>query len=100
MILANARLPDGRLADGTLMFCGTLAARGSVRPTSAFALEPLELDELLPQLAARLARLFGVEAAEVQVSGEHDEPRADAIHHHAPAERGNAHRDEVERHRG
>ena len=38
------------------------------------ALEPLELDELLPQLAARLAELFGVEAAEVQVSGEHDEP--------------------------
>ena len=30
---------DGRLADGTLMFCGTLAAHGGVRPTSAFALE-------------------------------------------------------------
>ncbi len=39
------------------------------------ALEPLELDELLPQLAGRLAELFGVEAAEVQISGEHDEPR-------------------------
>ncbi len=39
------------------------------------ALEPLELDDLLPQLAARLAELFGVEAAEVQISGEHDEPR-------------------------
>ena len=38
------------------------------------ALEPLALDELLPQLAARLAELFGVEAAEVQLSGEHDEP--------------------------
>ena len=30
---------DGRLADGTLMFCGTLAAHGGVRPTSAFAFE-------------------------------------------------------------
>jgi len=39
------------------------------------ALEPLGLDEILPQLAARLAELFGVEAAEVQISGEHDEPR-------------------------
>ncbi len=38
-------------------------------------LEPLELDEILPQLAARLAGLFGVEAAEVQISGEHDQPR-------------------------
>jgi len=39
------------------------------------ALEPLELDELLPQLAGQLAELFGVEAAEVQIAGEHDEPR-------------------------
>ena len=39
------------------------------------ALEPLELDEILPQLATRLAELFGVEAAEVQISGEHDQPR-------------------------
>jgi serine phosphatase RsbU (regulator of sigma subunit) len=39
------------------------------------ALEPLGLDEILPRLAARLAELFGVEAAEVQISGEHDQPR-------------------------
>ncbi len=39
------------------------------------ALEPLGLDELLPQLAGRMAELFGVEAAEVQISGEHDRPR-------------------------
>ncbi len=39
------------------------------------ALEPLELDELLPQLAIRLAQLFGIEAAEVQIRGEHDVPR-------------------------
>src|SRR5438128_350832 len=30
---------DGRLADGTLMFCGTLAARGGVRATNEFAFE-------------------------------------------------------------
>jgi PAS domain S-box-containing protein len=39
------------------------------------ALEPLELDELLPELAIRLAQLFGIEAAEVQIRGEHDVPR-------------------------
>jgi PAS domain S-box-containing protein len=38
------------------------------------ALEPLGLDELLPQLASRLAELFDVEAAEVQIAGEMDEP--------------------------
>ncbi len=31
--------PDGRLAENTLMFCGTLAARGGVRPTGSFAFE-------------------------------------------------------------
>jgi len=31
--------PDGRLADNTLMFCGTLAAKGGVRPTGHFAFE-------------------------------------------------------------
>ena len=31
--------PDGRLADNTLMFCGTLAARGGVRPTGHFGFE-------------------------------------------------------------
>jgi len=30
---------NGRLAEGTLMFCGTLAARGGVRPTREFAFE-------------------------------------------------------------
>ena len=30
---------DGRLADDTLMFCGTLAARGGVRATTQFAFE-------------------------------------------------------------
>ncbi len=38
------------------------------------ALESLALDELLPQLASRLAELFEVEAAEVQIAGELDEP--------------------------
>jgi hypothetical protein len=30
---------DGRLADNTLMFCGTLAAKGGVRPTVRFEFE-------------------------------------------------------------
>jgi hypothetical protein len=30
---------SGRLPEGTLMFCGTLAARGGVRPTGEFAFE-------------------------------------------------------------
>ncbi len=30
---------DGRLAENTLMFCGTLAAKGGVRPTKEFAFE-------------------------------------------------------------
>ena len=30
---------DGRLAENTLMFCGTLAAKGGVRPTAQFAFE-------------------------------------------------------------
>ena len=53
----------------------SVAERLSMLQDLTTALEPLELDELLPQLAARLAELFGVEAAEVQISGEHDEPR-------------------------
>ena len=32
-------LPSGSLPDGTLMFCGTLAAHGGVRPTSEFEFE-------------------------------------------------------------
>ncbi len=38
------------------------------------ALEVLSLDELLPQLATRLAELFQVDVAEVQISGELDQP--------------------------
>jgi PAS domain S-box-containing protein len=38
------------------------------------ALDVLALDELLPQLASRLAELFAVEMAEVEIAGEHDEP--------------------------
>jgi PAS domain S-box-containing protein len=40
--------------------------------TSAF--EALALDDLLPQLAARLAQLFEVDVAEVQISGELEQP--------------------------
>jgi hypothetical protein len=31
--------PNGELADGTVMFCGTLAARGGIRPSSRFSFE-------------------------------------------------------------
>ena len=31
--------PKGELADGTAMFCGTLAARGGIRPSSRFSFE-------------------------------------------------------------
>lgn len=40
--------------------------------TSAF--EALSLDELLPRLASRLAELFEVDVAEVQISGELEQP--------------------------
>jgi PAS domain S-box-containing protein len=38
------------------------------------ALEALALDDLLPELASRLAELFGADAAEVQIVGELDQP--------------------------
>jgi len=31
--------PNGELADGTAMFCGTLAARGGIRPSNRFSFE-------------------------------------------------------------
>jgi len=37
--LLSRHTPDGRLADNTLLFCGTLAARGGVRPTGHFGFE-------------------------------------------------------------
>jgi PAS domain S-box-containing protein len=38
------------------------------------ALEALTLDELLPELATRLAELFGADIAEVEIAGEHARP--------------------------
>ncbi len=37
--LMKRQAADGRLPEGTLMFCGTLAAIGGVRPTAEFAFE-------------------------------------------------------------
>ena len=37
--LMKRQAADGRLPEGTLMFCGTLAAHGGVRPTAEFAFE-------------------------------------------------------------
>jgi hypothetical protein len=45
----------GRLPEGTLMFCGTLAAHGGVRPTSEFA---FELED--PVLGRRIAHAYRV----------------------------------------
>ena len=45
----------GRLPEGTLMFCGTLAARGGVRPTNEFA---FELED--PVLGRKIAHAYRV----------------------------------------
>ena len=34
--------PNGELADGTAMFCGTFAARGGIRPSSRFSFELMD----------------------------------------------------------
>jgi hypothetical protein len=46
---------DGRLADDTLMFCGTLAAKGGVRPTARFE---FELED--PVKGRRIAHAYSV----------------------------------------
>jgi hypothetical protein len=46
---------DGRLPDGTLMFCGTLAAHGGVRATGEFA---FELED--PVLGRKIAHAYRV----------------------------------------
>jgi hypothetical protein len=48
---------DSRLPEGTLMFCGTLAARGGVRPTREFA---FELDD--PVRGRKLAHAYRVKS--------------------------------------
>jgi PAS domain S-box-containing protein len=52
----------------------SLAERLSKLQTLTSTLDTLALDELLPQLASRLAELFEVDAAEVQIAGELDRP--------------------------
>jgi len=46
---------DGRLAESTLMFCGTLAAHGGVRPTREFAFEMED-----PVLGRKIAHAYRV----------------------------------------
>jgi hypothetical protein len=53
---------DGRLADNTLMFCGTLAARGGVRPTAHFAFEledPVRQRKITHAYAVRRLPILG-----------------------------------------
>jgi PAS domain S-box-containing protein len=51
-----------------------MAERLGKLQTLSGAIESLSLNELLPELAGRLAELFDAEAAEVQISGELSEP--------------------------
>jgi hypothetical protein len=46
---------SGKLADGTLMFCGTLAAKGGVRPTERFE---FELED--PVLGRKIGHAYSV----------------------------------------
>ncbi len=53
---------DGRLAENTLMFCGTLAAKGGVRPTLQFAFEledPVRQRKIAHSYAARVLPILG-----------------------------------------
>jgi hypothetical protein len=54
--------PDGRLADNTLMFCGTLAAKGGVRPTGHFGFEledPVRQRKIAHAYAVRCLPVLG-----------------------------------------
>ena len=53
---------DGKLADDTLMFCGTLAARGGVRPTVRFEFEledPVKRRKIAHAYTARTLPILG-----------------------------------------
>jgi uncharacterized protein DUF2848 len=53
---------EARLADGTLMFCGTLAAKGGVRPTAQFAFEledPVKQRKIAHAYAVRTLPVLG-----------------------------------------
>ena len=52
----------------------SLAERLSKLQALTTTLEALTLEELLPRLAARLAELFAVDLAEVEITGEHEQP--------------------------
>jgi hypothetical protein len=53
--LIKRHAADGRLPDGTIMFCGTLAAHGGVRPTRDFA---FELED--PVLGRKIGHAYSV----------------------------------------
>jgi Protein of unknown function (DUF2848) len=54
-VLMSRHATDGQLPDGTLMFCGTLAAHGGVRATREFAFEMED-----PVLGRRIAHAYKV----------------------------------------
>jgi hypothetical protein len=62
MDLLARHAKDGRLADDTLMFCGTLAAKGGVRPTAQFAFEledPVKQRRIAHAYAVRCLPILG-----------------------------------------
>lgn len=54
-LIGKYNVADGDLADGTLMYCGTLAVIGGVRPMDAFA---IELDD--PVLGRKIEHAYSV----------------------------------------
>jgi hypothetical protein len=52
--------PDGRLPDATVMFCGTLAAQGGIRPSGEFIYELFD-----PRRERRIAHRYTVSALPV-----------------------------------
>jgi hypothetical protein len=60
--LISGYTKDGRLAENTLMFCGTLAAKGGVRPTTQFAFEledPVRQRKIAHAYASRALPILG-----------------------------------------
>jgi Protein of unknown function (DUF2848) len=60
--LLGRHAKEARLADNTLMFCGTLAAKGGVRPTAQFAFEledPVKQRKITHAYAVRTLPVLG-----------------------------------------
>src|SRR4029077_3729630 len=83
--LLTRHSPDGRLADNTLMFCGTLAAKGGVRPTGHFGFEledPVKQRKIAHAYAVRCLPVLGLKKSTIVVgeSTNADEQAAYRVH--------------------